>query len=409
MGLEVFQALRYCKEVRLFGAGQDLNNHGRFAYPAYRMIPSIHEPGWLEAIAALCQEWRIDYIFPAYDDVIVAFGRARDQLGATLLAPSQDVCELTRSKSLTYHRLARLIRTPKLFDPSDASIPLPVIVKPDCGQGSQGVSKVTDRMALAAALSSVKSPIVCEYLPGEEYTVDCFSDRERGLLFAGARRRNRMRNGIAVNAETVDIPEVREMAEQISGALGMRGAWFFQVKRDVNGALALLEVAPRIAGTMATHRVTGVNFPLLAMFEAERLPLSIRPNTYHVEIDRALGNRYRTDLAFGRLYVDLDDTLVCRGEVNSDLIRLIFQCINERKPVFLITRHKGDLQETMLKHRLSGLFDAVIHVGPDEPKSRRMTGADAIFVDDSFAERQEVSRALGIPTFDCSMVELLLR
>lgn len=32
----------------------------------------------------------------------------------------------------------------------------------------------------------------------------------------------------------------------------------------------------------------------------------------------------------------------------------------------------------------------------------------AIFIDDSFAERREVAEACGIPTFDLSMLELLL-
>ena len=58
-------------------------------------------------------------------------------------------------------------------------------------------------VALDAAITHLNAPIVCEYLPGEEYTVDCFSDREHGLLFAGARVRRRTRNGISVNTAPV--------------------------------------------------------------------------------------------------------------------------------------------------------------------------------------------------------------
>ena len=36
----------------------------------------------------------------------------------------------------------------------------------------------------------------------------------------------------------------------------------FSIKKDYDGTLKLLEVAPRIGGTMATHRVIGVNFAL---------------------------------------------------------------------------------------------------------------------------------------------------
>ena len=120
-------------------------------------------------------------------------------------------------------------------------------------------------------MRNVVDPIICEYLPGEEYTIDCFSDRERGLLFAGARRRRRIRNGIAVNTVTEQLPEVWGIAETIGNELRLRGAWFFQLERVSGGELTLLEVAPRIAGAMAAHRVMGVNVPLLSIFEHERL------------------------------------------------------------------------------------------------------------------------------------------
>ena len=41
-----------------------------------------------------------------------------------------------------------------------------------------------------------------EYLPGRELTVDCFSDRERGVLFARARPRERTRAGISMATRT---------------------------------------------------------------------------------------------------------------------------------------------------------------------------------------------------------------
>ena len=281
------------------------------------------------------------------------------------------------------------------------------MVKPDRGQGSFGITPVKDQRELARALETVPDPIICEYLPGEEYTVDCFSDREKGVLFAGARVRRRTRNGISVNTQTVSLPGVGKIAQSISEALDLRGAWFFQLKRAVDGELTLLEVAPRIAGSMAAHRVMGVNFPLLSIFEAERLPLSVTVNGGPVELDRGLSNRYRRDLKFGVVYVDLDDTLVLNGKVNTDVVTLIFQCINRGIPVKLLTRHAGELPDILRKHRLSGLFDEIIHLRNKEPKSEKITESDAILIDDSYSERMEVHAKRGIPTFDCSMIELI--
>ena len=406
VGLEINEALRHCKEVELHGAGVGGSTHGPFAFERFHEVPSIHQPGWLPRLQQVCIEQGIDCIFPAYDDVIVALAEVRDQLPAAVLTAELDVCLLTRSKRATYQRLAKHMRVPFIHEGIPASFP--VFVKPDRGQGSQGARRIDSASALQEALREHPDLLVTELLTGEEYTVDCFSDRERGVLFAGARIRNRTRNGIAVNTESVDLPEALQLARCIQAELRLRGAWFYQIKRAANGEFALLEVAPRIAGSMSTHRVQGVNFPLLTIFEHERLPVQIMVNSGPVELDRALRNRYSHQVRYRALYMDLDDTLLLRGQVNLDAIRLVYQSRNLGARVILITRHAGDLPQTLHRHGLQGVFDEVIHLTAREKKSAFIRESQAIFVDDSFAERADVHAVHGIPTFDCSMIEMLI-
>jgi hypothetical protein len=110
---------------------------------------------------------------------------------------------------------------------------------------------------------------------------------------------------------------------------------------------------------------------------------------------------------FSTLYVDFDDTLVQAGKIDLEVIRLIYQCINRGIPVKLLTRHAHDIAQSLAKHRLTGLFDAVIHLRKGEPKSAEITEPGAILIDDSHAERMEVATARGIRTFDCSMIDIL--
>lgn len=406
IGLEIHKSLQSCKEVEIFGAGQAISNHALFAYEKYYALPSIHEEKWLEELVHLCLNLDIDYIFPAYDDVIVALVKHRGITPARILAPSLNTCLVTRSKSLTYKKLTQVVRVPRLFKVKTANV-FPLVVKPDKGQGSQGVQLVANQQELLVAVTKVKEPIISEYLPNEEYTIDCFSDRQAGLLFCSARLRIRMRNGIAVHTCSVSLKEAQDIAIRIQSILELRGAWFFQLKRNSVGELTLLEVAPRIAGSMSTHRVIGVNFPWLTILEEERLPISILTNPGSVEVSRTLSNRYKHSIRFGTLYIDLDDTLIFDNQVNTEIVKLIFQCINQGKRVKLLTRHRKNLVKTLARHRLSGLFDEVIHLQKGEQKSAYIIENDAIFIDDSFAERQDVSIVCGIPTFDCSMIELL--
>jgi len=209
IGQEILAALKSAKEVRLFGAGQAVSNHAQFSYPEYHTLKSVHEAGWIEQLAELCKRKSIDYIFPAHDDVVVALAREAARVPAVVISSPAETCEVTRSKSATYRRLANHLRVPVLFEGPGAAMSFPVLVKPDRGQGSKGITKVDGPAALIQALENVDEPIICEYLPGEEYTVDCFSDREKGVLFAGARMRRRTRNGISTNTVTVNLPEAR--------------------------------------------------------------------------------------------------------------------------------------------------------------------------------------------------------
>ncbi|EEC70279.1 hypothetical protein OsI_01099 [Oryza sativa Indica Group] len=113
---------------------------------------------------------------------------------------------------------------------------------------------------------------------------------------------------------------------------------------------------------MAAHRVQGINFPLLSLMEQDGLNLQIQQNQGSVELDRSLRNRYRHDIEFDALYIDLDDTLILNGEVHLEALKLIFQCINAKKPVTLLTRHALDIEKTLQQHRLHGLFDRVVHI-----------------------------------------------
>lgn len=160
---------------------------------------------------------------------------------------------------------------------------------------------------------------------------------------------------------------------------------------------------------MAVNRVRGVNFALLSLYEHQNLPVTIDALKPTNRISRALTNRFRCDLPFGHVYVDFDDTLIIHNKLCLPLVHFLYQCVNEGIPCYLISRHDGDLHEKLKRWRIESLFDEVIHLRQEEEKSRFIKHADAIFIDDSFRERHEVHCALGINTFDVSMLDLLLK
>jgi hypothetical protein len=408
IGLEIHRALAWRKEVRLFSASEDVSNHAPFVFRDHFHVPNVHDPSFVDILNRIVRDYEIDFIFPAHDDVIVALALNAHKLGASIVTSPMETCLVCRSKSTTYSVLSDIVPVPKLFNNVEEVKDFPVFVKPDKGQGARQAVKVRNALGLQQAMDDCIEPIILEYLPGDEYTIDCFTDRNAGLLFSGGRQRVRVRNGISFNSRPVDNAVFHDYAIKISKKLKFHGAWFFQLKEDARGILKLLEVAPRIAGTMATYRVLGINFPLLSIYEQIGVRVDIVLNNTCLEIDRAITNRYKHNLEYHSVYVDLDDTLVVENKVNVELVRFLYQCINNGKTLILLTKHEGHIGETLKRYRLFDLFDEIIQIEESESKADHIHHTKPILIDDSFSERKAVSTLLGIPTFDSSMIEMLI-
>ena len=411
IGLEYHRALRYAKEITLFG-GSSVPDHGRFVYENYISdIPFVSNPEFLKRINEIVCENKIDYLIPAHDSVVLALAEAHGAgaLSCPVLTSPVETCRIARSKQKTLDVFKGILRTPKLYPHLDDVDTYPVFLKPDVGQGGKGTALAQSRDDAIFYRQRDPSLLIMEYLPGIEYTIDCYTNQRGDLIFWGARERQRISNGISVHAKPVYLPEIGDLAQTINQKLMLRGGWFFQLKTSRQGELALLEIAPRLAGTMGMYRNLGINFALMSIYEREGYTVKALKNTYALEMDRALGSKVHLDIHFKHVYVDLDDSLIIKQQVNTQLIAFLYQCLNENIRLILLTRHAGDLTARLHQYRLASLFDEVIHIQQGQKKSAYIQAQDAIFIDDSFAERSEVQASCNIPVFALDAVESLLK
>jgi len=409
IGLEIHNALKYSKDFKLFG-GSSVDNHGKFVFKNYiGNFPYIDDNEFLYFLNKIIKENDIDLIYPAHDDVVLKLATLKDKIGAEVVVSSKETCEICRSKNNTYKFFSNEYFNPIVYNKED-EIDFPVFLKPNIGQGSKGVHIVKNKEELCFFLNENPDLTIVEYLPGKEYTIDCFSKDDK-ILFVGKRERIRVKDGISVNAKTLDTDEkVKKIAEVINDKLSLRGAWFFQLKIDKSGNYKLLEVAPRIAGTMSLYRNKGINFPLLTLYCFLNIDIKISPNINNLTIDRALTNKFEQKIDYERVFVDFDDTLIFNGKINSFLIMFLYQCVNEKKEIILITKHKYDISRTLKKFKIDvNLFDKIIHVEPNENKYEFIDeNISSIFIDDSFSEREEILKHFKFPVFDLDAIESLL-
>lgn len=410
IGLEINNALKYSTFFDVYGLSS-VSCHAEYVYTNYiDGIPYYTDDIFVDVLNRIIDEYQLDFIYPAYDDVQLYLTKIQNLIHAKVVTSSMETVEICRSKEKTYQFFAGCEFIPKSYSITDKIDEFPVFVKPDIGQGSEGAHLVQNQYELEFSINENPNIVICEYLPGEEYTMDCITDSDGVLQVCRMRNRKRIRNGISVSSERLEVlPEIYKIAEVINNRLDFCGAWFFQMKRNSKGEFRMLEIAARIAGTMGMSRNTGVNYPLLTLFIQMNMPISVIENTFSITVDRALISRYKVDFEYDTIYVDLDDTLIVRGKVNTLLMMYLYQTVNKGKRRVLLTKHARDVHETLKSNCImEELFDDIIWIKQEQCKSDYIVDKKAIFIDDSYSERKNVADNCSIPVFDCSEVEALL-
>lgn len=407
IGLEICNALKFEKYVELIGL-TSVADHSQMVFEKLCFVPFYREENFLKKLNEVVEQNEIDYIYPAYDDVLLFLTEKQEKIKAKIVTSPLKTIEITRSKRKTYQYLREESFIPKVYDDIGKITEYPVFAKPDIGQGSYGVRKINSEEELGS-LSDDKDMVIAEYLPGEELTVDCFTDKDGKLLSYIPRKRLRIRNGIAVRSELAEVTdEITWIAARLNQRLMFTGAWFFQIRKDVKGEYKLLEIAARIPGTMGLTRNLGINYPMLTLYVNMDMPVSVQRNDCELIVDRALISRYEQDIEYRHVYIDLDDTLIIKGKVNALLMQYLYQCMNNKKNIYLMTRHKGDVWEYLDQFNISSKIFEKIIVLNEESKAEYIEQKDAVFIDDSYRERADVKKTCGIPVFGIDNIESLI-
>ena len=413
VSLEVSRSLKHSKDINLFGLGS-VPDYGQVAFENnFSTLPFFTEPNFISSLNKIVKDHKIQFLIPGMDEVAHFLKLNEKEIGCEVVYASLETAEIIRRKSSTYAALDAYVPTPNIYDKDNLSAlsDFPIFCKPDIGYGSRGARKIETSEQLSKVCKEDRGVnIYIEYLPGEELTVDCFSSNSSEVLFAGPRKRDRIRMGISVSTIPVELTsEIDSFASSISKKFSMIGCWFFQIKKSSTGEFKLMEVASRVSGSMSTYRLMGINFILLDIYQRLGYNVSVpKLSCHYTRLERAFDVKAVGYASFDSVYVDLDDCLILKGSVNADLISFLYGCRNKNIPIYLVTRHSLNLDETLTKYRISKLYDDIFHVTDGRPKSDFIIRNKSLFIDDSFVERQEVSETIGCDVASPDMVSMEL-
>ncbi len=415
--LQVIDCLKHCLQVHVI-AGASYSNHAEYICDdTICDMPYITSEGFLDYLIGLVHDRAIDLIIPTDDTAALFLSEHAEEIPAKVVCSPYETAKICRYKSLTYEVLKGKSYIPKAYsvDEIDQIEDYPVFIKPDIGAGSRGATKIYSAEQLKN-VKELENYVICEYLPGEEYTIDCFTNKDRSLLFCNPRVRSRLINGKTGRGHNVALTdEMRAIIESLNESIVFRGYWFAQLKRDAQGKLKLLEICTRFSGSFVFSKSRGVNLPLLAVCDFSGIPADVVVNDYEVECDKSYIDRIRISYPYNHLYIDFDDTITSEGgkNVNPYVMAYLYQCRAKNIKISLISRHavskKESLEDAFSRLCISkDLFDEIIELDWDELKSNKIEDVSkSIFLDNSFKERKEVHDKLGIPVFDLCNLDAL--
>jgi len=304
----ILKCLEQDKNVHVVSADADPEATGKYLVKEFVCIPTADKPDFTDKVLSICREKNIHVLMPLVTKELIPLSQRIKEFelaGTKLLVSSTASLEIANNKSRLYEFLQwrglkipdfRVVENVEQFQNAVAELGHPskqVCFKPSVSNGSRGFRIITEQFNEAdilfnqkpsnvfirlndalRVLSSAHFPelLVSQYLPGDEYSVDCLCNQGNALLVL-PRLRKKMVNGISVKGEFVREDKIIDYCTRIIKELQLHGNIGIQVKANDEGEFLVLEINPRVQGTISASLGAGVNLPLLAVKQELGLPI----------------------------------------------------------------------------------------------------------------------------------------
>ena len=245
-------------------------------------VPPCTAPDFADSVHSICFSNAVELVIPTIDPELEVLSRHKkcfSETGTELAVSSPEVVRLAGDKLETAHFLAAAgIPVPRtaafnnqIFEPADWKWPL--ILKPRIGSASRGAMIVRCPEAVRCA-EFTEDYVVQEYMPGEEYTVNVFFDREERLSCAIPHVRQEVRAGEVSKGTTRRHARLERIAHRLAEVLpSPRGALCFQAIAG-DDRVGVFEINARFGGGFPLAHAAGARFSRWLLEEAAGLPLA---------------------------------------------------------------------------------------------------------------------------------------
>lgn len=304
----IIRCLSQMENVHLILADASDSAVGKYLYGNFNLIPKATDPDFIPAIRSICLKEKVQVLMPLVTRELFPLSAHKDEfrtIGVHVLVSDEQVLNIANDKGRLYQHLEqfnidvpkfRLIRKLDELKSALEYLDYPnkkVCFKPCVSNGSRGfriLDPAIDEFhllfnekpnntymrleKLEELIEKYHFPeiLISEYLPGIEFSVDCLANNGQPIVIV-PRSRTKMKEGISVEGEFIYNKEIIEYCSDIIKSLHLHGNIGIQVKQAEDGRYKILEINPRVQGTISAGLGAGINLPALAIKQELSLPI----------------------------------------------------------------------------------------------------------------------------------------
>jgi len=298
-GPGIIKALRQVRErkIRIVGTDANPTASGLLLSDEAYVVPSGQSKSYIPALSKLAGKTNADVILPLSSMELSPLSKNRKRFGrAKVVVNNERSLEIALNKKKCYEYLKRrnipipdyaTVHNYEELVEAVHSLGYPkkaVCFKPPVSKGQRGFRILREDVDLGKLLLATKPDntittlelvsnilskgfeelLVMEYLTGPEYSVDSLVKNGKSLVIV-PRRRVETRLGISSVGVVEKNEEVMDVVRRINRALKFDYNINVQLKYSADGTPKLIEINPRVSGTICLSSAAGPNLPYLAI------------------------------------------------------------------------------------------------------------------------------------------------
>lgn len=255
-------ALRINKNIKLIGGDQNPNVIGKYFCDDFLKMDSLNTYTTVTFLD-LCLKYGITHIIPTRDAELLFFSNISPILknkGIHVMVSKTRTVNLCLDKYLFYQECYRhslpVIKTAESLDELESDF---FIIKERYGSGSKSISGPLKRDKAKEKSVEFSHPIFQPFIDAKEYSIDIYIDRNGSLLGSVPRSRDLVVDGESQITTTVNDRDLQLLAHKFAKVFPIYGHAIFQVFKDSNELLHLIECNSRFGGASSLSIKAGLD------------------------------------------------------------------------------------------------------------------------------------------------------